>query len=1310
MTRSAAAVEQQLGESAQRIEILDTSVAELNQKIDRLDERVNTIVATTQMNMQTIQATMKASEAKIDRLEASMQSLIASLQQNQAHTTSIDLGEPSQINSRVQQPVQVTNPNLERNRENIELGYRPVDRSEENRKGLYKKVEMPTFAGQNPFDWIARAERYFRVTQSNEDYKMELVSLSLSEDALCWFNYELEFRPFREWNEFKRRLLSRFAESFERTPGKRLFGIQQHGSAAEYIKEFQELASQVRVAEENLIDIFFNGLKQELKEVIKMKEPRTLPDHIETILKMEDSEFCRLLAAGKSQEQRGGRYSSNSTTKPSATYIASSWKPKQTNADTGQKQVEKQAQPKMNEKNNNPIKLSDAEYDYKRRNGLCFKCPEKWSKTHLCKNKTLQVMVVCQDCEMELIEEEFHQALDGGEVTEIMEISLHSFLGQSSPTTTKIRGSIGKTGVVVLIDSGATHNFISPEVVQRANLQSVSQGNFTVLVGTGLQVQGSSVYKNVSLQLQEVQITQDFIVLEPGSADIILGIQWLRTLGKCEVDWEEKVLSFNTSLGRVTLRGDVDVQTTEQKLSSDEEGLEWDGNMFKLFMAAVSEPTIPMEIVDILEEYKEVFAEPTGLPPVRGFEHSIRFWEGTKPMSVQPYRYPHVQMEAIETMVKQMLDAGLIRNSRSPFSSPVLLVKKKDGGWRFCVDYRAVNKATIPDKFPIPVIDQLLDELNGAVIFSKLDLRSGYHQIRMTEAHIEKTAFRTHEGQYEFVVMPFGLSNAPATFQALMNEIFKPFLRKFVLVFFDDILVYSNSIEEHKIHLQAVIQTLIDHQLYVNKKKCLFGQTQVEYLGHIISVAGVATDPSKISAMKNWPTPRSVKELRSFLGLTGYYRRFVKAYGIIARPLTDLLKIENFDWTGLSQKAFEGLKTAMVTAPVLALPDFSIPFVVESDASGYGLGAVLMQNQRPIAYFSKGLSDREQLKPIYERELMAIVLAVQKWKHYLMGRKFIVHTDQKSLKFLLDQRDVSLDYQKLLTKLLGYDFEIIYKAGCENKVADGLSRVMIDRQVNTDGVLCALTVSSSVQMQNILDELDENEDILRVIMEVLLGKLPKVGYTVAAGRLFYKGRLVLSRSSQFIQQILREYHDGVMGGHSGILKTIKRIQQGFYWPKMKVDVKKYVAECSVCQQHKYSTLKPAGLLQPIELPKLIWSKVSMDFIEGLPKSEGANVILVVVDRLSKYAHFLSLKQPFTATTVAEKFVKEIVHLHGYPTSIIFDRDRIFLSKFWRECFRLAGTTLKFSTAYHPQSDGQTEVLNRCLESYLRCFTSDHPKQ
>lgn len=660
-------------------------------------------------------------------------------------------------------------------------------------------------------------------------------------------------------------------------------------------------------------------------------------------------------------------------------------------------------------------------------------------------------------------------------------------------------------------------------------------------------------------------------MLEPGSAFIILGVQWLRTLGPCEVDWEKQILSFMTTDGKVTLQGDVENAQLTSNTMECSPGVEWDGDTIKLFSSTVvTIPEAPEAIKAVVDSFKEVFAEPTGLPPKRGYEHAIRFWEGTKPMSIRPYRYPHTQMEAIETMVKQMLETGVIRNSRSPYSSPVLLVKKKDGGWRFCVDYRAVNKAKIPDKYPIPVIDQLLDELNGAVIFSKLDLRSGYHQIRMEEADIVKTAFRTHEGQYEFVVMPFGLSNAPATFQALMNDTFKPFLRKFVLVFFDDILVYSSSVEEHVGHLTAVIQKLQQNNLFTNQKKCLFGQSQVEYLGHIISTSGVSTDPAKVSAMKNWPIPRTVKELRIFLGLTGYYRRFVQSYVVLARPMTDLLKTDGFDWNGLVQKAFDGLKQAMITAPVLALPDFTIPFVIESDASGYGLGAVLMQNERPIAYFSKGLTDREQLKPIYERELMAIVMAVQKWKHYLMGKKFIVRTDQKSLKYLLEQRDISLDYQKWLTKLLGYDFEIVYKVGVENKVADGLSRVMIDRQLDANGLLCALTVSSSIQMQSIFDELDANEDIQKLIKEVLLETVAKVGYTVVGGRLFYKGRLFLSRTSQFIQQILREYHDGVMGGHSGILKTIKRIQQIFYWPKMKEDVKKYVSECS----------------QPIDIPNI----------------------------------------------------------------------------------------------------------------------------
>lgn len=592
------------------------------------------------------------------------------------------------------------------------------------------------------------------------------------------------------------------------------------------------------------------------------------------------------------------------------------------------------------------------------------------------------------------------------------------------------------------------------------------------------------------------------------------------------------------------------------------------------------------------------------------------------------------------------------------------------------MDYRALNKVTIPDKYPIPVIDELLDELNGAAIFSKLDLKSGYHQIRMKEDDIHKTAFLTHEGHYEFCVLPFGLMNGPATFQALMNKVFKPYLRRFLLIFFDDILIYSSNIETHKEHLVVVLRTLKQHQLYANYKKCAFGQPEVAYLGHIAK--GVAVDNEKIKSMIDWPEPKNVKELRGFLGLTGYYRKFIKGYAKIALPLTDQLKKENFEWNSDATMDFQQLKRMMTSTPILALPNYELPFVVETDASGFGLGAVLSQQGHPIAFYSSTLGPRARMKSIYGKELMAIVLSVMKWRHYLLGKKFTIKTDQQSLHFLLEQREVGAEYQRWVSKLMGFTFEIQYQPGPSNLVADALFR-----KATVPIELGSMVSTHGAEWEAIQQQIQNDPYIIKLRQEIIQGGCSSKGFEVAQGIVKYKGRLVLPQGCVFIATILQEYHNSAVGGHAGELKTYQRVAREWFWSGMRKEISQYVQACKICQQYKTSTLKPAGLLQPLPVPTKVWDEISLDFIEGLPRSMGYDVILVAVDRFTKYAHFLGLTHPFNAQSVTAVFVKEIVQLHGFPSVIVSDRDKFFVSLFWREIFRLQGTQLNRSTTYHP---------------------------
>ncbi|XP_028120977.1 uncharacterized protein LOC114318317 [Camellia sinensis] len=412
-----------------------------------------------------------------------------------------------------------------------------------------------------------------------------------------------------------------------------------------------------------------------------------------------------------------------------------------------------------------------------------------------------------------------------------------------------------------------------------------------------------------------------------------------------------------------------------------------------------------------------------------------------QPISKTPYRMSPAEMKELKIQLQDLLDKGFIRPSVSPWGAPVLFVKKKDGTLRLCIDYRELNKVTIKNKYPLPRIDDLFDQLQGPQVFSKIDLRSGYHQLKVKADDVEKTAFRTRYGHYEFLVMPFGVTNAPAAFMDLMNRVFKPYLDEFVVVFIDDILIYSKSAEAHEDHLRLILQTLREKKLYAKLKKCEFWLQEVAFLGHVVIKEGVSVDPHKVEAIVNWPTPTNVTEIRSFMGLAGYYRRFVQNFSKIAVPLTQLTrKGVAFEWSEERESAFQELKTRLTTAPVLAFPSSTEGFVIYSDASHKGLGCVLMQNGRVIAYASRQLKPHEKNYPTHDLELAAVVFALKIWRHYLYGTTCEVYTDHKSLKYLFTQKELNMRQRRWLELIKDYDLQIQYHPSKANMVADALSR------------------------------------------------------------------------------------------------------------------------------------------------------------------------------------------------------------------------------------------------------------------------------
>ncbi|KAI3704519.1 hypothetical protein L1987_74741 [Smallanthus sonchifolius] len=681
---------------------------------------------------------------------------------------------------------------------------------------------------------------------------------------------------------------------------------------------------------------------------------------------------------------------------------------------------------------------------------------------------------------------------------------------------------------------------------------------------------------------QDSNIVTDMLPVDLGSFDVVIGMDWL-SKNHAEIVCFEKIVQIPLPNGEVlSIQGEKSGVTL--RMINCMKARKYLRKGYCVFLAHVVEKKPEerrLEDIPIVKDYPEVFPKDLpGLPPPRQVEFRIDLVPGPAPVARSPYRLAPSEMQELSNQLQELLDKGFIRPSFSPWGAPVLFVKKKDGTFRMCIDYRELNKLTIKNRYPLPRIDDLFDQLQGSSFYSKIDLHSGYHQLRIQEEDVPKTAFRTRYGHYEFLVMPFGLTNAPAVFMDLMNRVCKPYLDKFVIVFIDDILIYSRTKEDHEHHLKLILELLSNENLYAKFSKSL--------------------------------------------------------------PLTTLTQKEKkYDWSDKQESAFQLLKQKLCSAPILSLPEGINNFVVYCDASHQGLGCVLMQRDKVIAYASRQLKVHEKNYTTHDLELGAAVFALKIWRHYLYGTRCTIFTDHKSLQHIFDQKEFNMRQRRWVELLNDYDCDI--------------------------------------------KQLEPKSD----------------------DTLYFANRIWVPCFGNLRDLVMDEAHKSRYFIHPGSDKMYKDLKELYWWPNMKGDIATYVSKCLTCSKVKAEHQKPSGLLQQPEIPQWKWEQISMDFITKLPKtSSGYDAIWVIVDRLTKSAHFLPIKETDKTEKLAKLYIKESVARHGVQVSIISDRDSRFVSRIWKSLQEAMGTRLDMSTAYHPQTDGQSERTIQTLEDMLRACVID----
>ena len=749
------------------------------------------------------------------------------------------------------------------------------------------------------------------------------------------------------------------------------------------------------------------------------------------------------------------------------------------------------------------------------------------------------------------------------------------------------------------------------------------------------------------------------------------------------------------------------------------------------------------QVLQVLHDHRKAFSDgPHDHGRTNWVQHNIHTGN-SQPIRQAPRRIPVGQREEAHKAIGDMLERGVISPSNSPWSSPIVLVRKKDGTIRFCVDYRKLNAVTRKDAYPLPRVDETLDTLAGSQWFSTLDLTSGYWQVEISEADKDKTAFCTPDGLFRFNVMPFGLCNAPATFQRLMDAVLGGLQWDQCLVYLDDIIVLGRSFESHLKALSDVLGRLERAGLRLKPAKCHLCCKKVSYLGHIVSEQGIAVDPSKTKRIATWPVPESTREVQQFMGLANYYRRFIQDFATLARPLHQLTeKGASFRWMPDCEHAFCELKRRLTSAPILVFPDFSKPFILDTDASATGLGAVLSQvgddgREHVVAFGSRALSKPERQYCVTRRELLAVVHFLQHFRPYLLGHQFQLRTDHGSLMWLRNFREPEGQMARWLERMQEYDFTVVHRPGRKHCNADALSR-MPCRQCGRDSHmhLPISTVQPVVECTaSELGRHQRSDKVLKILLQAKeAGERPPPGalqhcsmedqrllqlwdqLVVEDGVLYrqYSNgdaspsvilQLVVPQADR--EEIIRQMHGGDTGGHLGVEKTVHKVKERYYWPGHWNDVKLFCKTCTACNTRKGTTPRPRAHLQSVQAGYPM-QLVAMDIVGPFPESESGNkYILVVSDYFTKWVEAYGIANQ-EASTIAQTLVDEFFCRFSPPRQLHSDQGRQFESQVIAQICKLLGIVKSRTSPYHPQSDGQVERFNRTLLDMLATSAKDHP--